>query len=190
MAQYNFSPLLRDASVIRLLRILPSQEKNANLECELLEYDLEESDAAYQPYEALSYVWGSEDKPRTVSVNERELGVTQNLLAALHRLRNRQFSRIIWVDAICINQNDIQEKEHQIGFMAVVYAKASRVLVWLGESYDDSDYALDSIRCAGETSILPPNTEALQQSIVKLLNRPWFHRIWVGSQHAVVKCDY
>jgi hypothetical protein len=189
MAQYNFSPLSREANFIRLLRILPSQDKDANLECELLEYALQESDTAYQPYEALSYVWGSEDKPQTIFVNERELGVTQNLFAALHRLRNRQFSRIIWADAICINQTDIREKEHQIGFMAVVYAKASRVLVWLGESDDDSDYALDLIRAAGEKSILPSDTEAFQQSIIPLLNRPWFHRIWVGSQHPVVKCN-
>jgi hypothetical protein len=56
MAQYNFSPLSREANFIRLLRILPSQDKDANLECELLEYALQESDTAYQPYEALSYV--------------------------------------------------------------------------------------------------------------------------------------
>jgi hypothetical protein len=91
--------------------------------------------------------------------------------------------RIIWIDAICINQEDNDEKGQQVQSMAKIYAKASRVIVWLGEAAGDSDHALEVIRKAAEeqytnSAIDKPN----QQSIFTLLERPWFQRIWVSVQ--------
>jgi hypothetical protein len=74
------------------------------------------------------------DKPRFVSIDKHDLPVTASLHAALLRLRNRSIERIIWVDAVCINQQDLKEREQQVHSMAKIYGKAKRVIVWLGEA--------------------------------------------------------
>jgi hypothetical protein len=85
----------------------------------------------------------------------------------------------MWIDAICINQDNREEKEHQIPLMAEIYSKALRVVVWLGEAEDDSDRALEEIRLAGEKSTRILKAESTQKAIRQLLRRPWFRRIWV-----------
>jgi hypothetical protein len=85
------------------------------------------------------------------------------------------------VDAVCINQENDKEKEDQISLMAEIYAKALRVVVWLGEAEVDSDRALEVIRLAGEKPVGLSNTELPQEAIRQLLKRSWFRRIWVGN---------
>jgi hypothetical protein len=116
------------------------------------------------------------------------LHVTQNLYTALLRLQDHSCSRIIWVDAICIDQANEKEKEYQIPLVAEIYAKASRVVVWLGEAEADSDRALEAIRLTGEKSVKVSNAEVFQQAILQLLQRPWFRRIWVRNYSS--KCHY
>jgi len=87
----------------------------------------------------------------------------------------------MWVDAICINQVDQKEKEDQIPLMAEIYAKARRVVVWLGEAGGDSDQALEEIRRAGEKSASLLGAESSKEAIRQLLERPWFQRIWVWN---------
>jgi len=167
-------------SSIRLLRLLPSGEDSNHLRCELFEYPLRHSEKSSHPYEALSYIWGSEKKPKSITVNDQNLQITQNLYTVLQRLQDHLCSRIIWIDAICINQANEEEKEKQIPLMAEIYAKARCVIVWLGEAEDDGDRALEEIRLTGErVAGYLPNAEPLGQAILKLLQRPWFRRIWV-----------
>lgn len=184
MDQYCYSPLLQDIGRIRLLRLLPCEDQQADLRCELFEYTLRESDVAYQPYEALSYVWGTKVKPQSIIIDQQRLPITENLCAALRRLRSGELPRLIWADAVCINQDDDKEKERQIRFLPVVYAKASCVLVWLGEAKDGSDRALEVIRMLGEKSMQPSDmSPSHDSSVQQLLNRPWFRRIWVGNYY-------
>ncbi|OCK76902.1 HET-domain-containing protein, partial [Lepidopterella palustris CBS 459.81] len=90
------------------------------------------------------------------------------------RLRDPSFERMIWVDAICIDQDNFEEKSHQIQLMAKIYSKAIRALAWLGEAAGDSNRALKGIRIAAEkesTSSLDNKT--IQQAIPALLQRQW-----------------
>jgi Heterokaryon incompatibility protein (HET) len=176
MQEYRYSKLSLPNS-IRLLRLLPSEKDGKSLQCELFEY---RSQKPSHPYEALSYVWGSEDKPRSIIIDNQNLNVTQNLYTALLHLRDHGCPRVLWVDAICIDQANENEKEKQIPLMAEIYAKAHRVVVWLGEAEDDGDRALEAIRCTGENSARLPNVELAQPAILQLLQRPWFRRIWVS----------
>jgi hypothetical protein len=175
---------------IRLLRLMPNENNTANIRCELFEYALRESDKATHPYEALSYVWGNEDKRQSLIIDNQYLGVTRNLHAALLRLRDRDITRVIWVDAVCINQADEKEKEHQIQSMAKIYGKASRVIVWLGETADDSDGALEAIRTARKKFTNSPNEEMIPKAILLLLQRPWFRRIWVRQTFNNIHKNY
>jgi hypothetical protein len=179
---YHYSPLSSKSDIIRLLRLLPGKDKQSSIRCELFEYTLRDVDALSNPYEALSYVWGGEEKPRSITIDDQELSITQNLHTALLRLRNRGIPRVVWVDAVCINQVDENEKEHQISVIPEVYAKASSVIVWLGEAYDNGDQALESIRRASKESVEPLDIRLTRRPILQLLDRPWFNRIWVGKQ--------
>jgi hypothetical protein len=98
---YCFSPL-RDG-YIRLLRLMPHQDKHAPIQCQLFDYPLLDSGKGTHLYEALSYFWGPKEKPRRVFANKGYLHVTENLHAALSRLRDYYLQRIIWVNAIYIN---------------------------------------------------------------------------------------
>jgi heterokaryon incompatibility protein (HET) len=186
MPQYRYSPLSQKPNTIRLLLLLPSKDEPEHLRCELFEYTIQEAEKTSHPYEALSYVWGSGDKPHSIIIDNQKLAVTENLYKALLHLQDRKIPRPIWVDALCINQADEKEKELQIQFMAAIYAKASRVIVWLGEAQDDSDRALDSIRTACEKSAIPSDTEPFEQAVTQLLKRPWFRRIWVRKQSSIL----
>jgi hypothetical protein len=133
-------------------------------------------------YEALSYVWGDPEDTRPIDIGEHELPVTTNLYAALSHLRNFSLERIIWIDAICIDQKNSEEKVQQIQLMAKIYSQASRVLVWLGEAADNSDQALKEISAAGRKAIHSLNNETIQLAVLTLLQRNWFQRIWVREE--------
>ncbi|TGO56819.1 hypothetical protein BOTNAR_0215g00140 [Botryotinia narcissicola] len=150
MPQYSYSIDPLDSGSIRLLGLMPAKDLSSPIYCRLHDYSLRESDRGIHLYEALSYVWGSPENPKVVYINNRSLSVTANLYTALLHLRDRAFERIIWVDSICINQEDNTEKGHQIQLMGKIYGQANRVVVYLGDEADDSNQALESIRIAAE----------------------------------------
>jgi hypothetical protein len=87
-------------------------------------------------YEALSYAWGDRHRTYLIRESNSEVHITQNLHEALLRLRLKDQPRTIWVDAICINQDDGIEKGIQVQMMQQIYANALQVIVWLGEESD------------------------------------------------------
>jgi hypothetical protein len=164
---------------IRLLRLIPNKNETAIIECELLNYSLEPGKGTH-PYEALSYVWGNPNEIVPIFIDGHVFSVTTNLYAALLCLRDRDIARTVWVDAICIDQANQEEKEHQIQSMAKIYGHANRVVVWLGVAADDSDLVLEATRLAGaKKSTNSLDSERIQQAVLALLQRPWFRRIWV-----------
>ncbi|KAI1742716.1 heterokaryon incompatibility protein-domain-containing protein [Xylaria scruposa] len=90
-------------------------------------------------YEALSYCWGDASDKRLIFCDGRPFPVGQNLEEALRHLRQSEGARILWIDAICINQNDLSERASQVKLMRHIYRTASRVLVWLGGHSAHSD---------------------------------------------------
>ncbi|KAH7633557.1 heterokaryon incompatibility protein-domain-containing protein [Sordaria sp. MPI-SDFR-AT-0083] len=196
-----YSKLPESPSHIRLLQLLPSKNEDAAIHCRLFCTALDSKGT--RPYEALSYVWGSEAKPCSISINGCDLPIRENLHAALLHLRDHSIERIIWIDAICINQDDLKERGHQVQSMAKIYAKASRVIVWLGKEAAGSDQALEEIRIAAErdqaleetriAAELPTKRLDNKAGILTLLQRPWFQRIWVlqevaAARHILIKC--
>ncbi|KAF1968540.1 HET-domain-containing protein [Bimuria novae-zelandiae CBS 107.79] len=129
MSQYRYSPLSSGHDSIRLLRLMPHDDESADIQCELFEYSLQNPSRGTHLYEALSYVWGDPEKMLPVRMHTHSFNVTVNLHAALLRLRNHYMERILWVDAICIDQDNQEEKEHQIRSMAKIYGQAKCVVV-------------------------------------------------------------
>ncbi|KAI1102379.1 heterokaryon incompatibility protein-domain-containing protein [Jackrogersella minutella] len=118
---------------IRLLELLPGKLEEP-IKCKLAETGLN----GIRSYEALSYVWGNPNETITVSVNDATFRVTRNLHSAMLRLRDSKSSRTLWIDAICINQTDLTEKQHQIEIMREIYRQATSVILWLGEPQESN----------------------------------------------------
>jgi len=113
---------------IRVAHILPGTWTDL-ISCELHVVSLDDS----PQYEALSYVWGDLAITVPITVNSCKLEVTTNLSAALRRLRKEREIRVIWIDAICINQNDIEERNEQVSLMGEIYEGTREAIIWLGD---------------------------------------------------------
>ncbi|RYO97352.1 hypothetical protein DL764_007330 [Monosporascus ibericus] len=125
-----YQSLNPDTPTIRLLTLHPG-DWDAPISCHLFTTRL--TDAC--SYKALSYCWKTDgDSPDVdISCNLRTLTISSNLNAALKRLRQDPANRRIWVDAICINQQDDAERTYQVGLMRDIYHLSAEVLIWLGE---------------------------------------------------------
>ena len=124
---------------IRVLWLLPGSDDDI-VSCQVQVVSLMDD---ISPYIALSYVWGPTDNPKTIIVNDKTVAVTRYLGIALRYLRKPTEDRVLWIDAVCINQKDVPERNSQVAFMGDIYRSANRVLVWLGEADDESDLAFD-----------------------------------------------
>ncbi|RAH51660.1 HET-domain-containing protein [Aspergillus piperis CBS 112811] len=183
MPDFEYFPLDQGPFSTRILRLLPSKDRAAPIKCQLFSYSLQNDIA--QEYDALSYVWGDQtDGQSNISINNQAFSVGKNLHSALLRLRGFEFERTLWVDAICIDQNNMKEKEKQIQNMARIYEQARQVVVWLGEEADNSTQALNSIRAAAEAEFAEerfhmPSESATIEGVKSLLLRRWFYRMWI-----------
>ncbi|KAI1447743.1 heterokaryon incompatibility protein-domain-containing protein [Annulohypoxylon stygium] len=143
------SPLDTKQNQIRFIEILPSDTDYQPVRCLLKTMELT-SDIRYA---ALSYVWGDRKVTQDIIVNEIEFPVTNNLASALWHFRKNGFPkhgradgiRLLWVDAICINQDDVSERNHQLLLMGSIYRNAASTFSWLG-AHQDIDHALGIIR--------------------------------------------
>ncbi|KAF2653319.1 HET-domain-containing protein, partial [Lophiostoma macrostomum CBS 122681] len=112
---------------IRLVKILPGVQ-NADVSCSVVHVPVERT----PKYRALSYVWGPPQPSRTISCNGALLNVRDNLYRALKYL-SKQPAQYYWIDALCINQEDTEEKGKQVQCIGKIYSGAQEVLIWLGE---------------------------------------------------------
>ncbi|KAI9641711.1 hypothetical protein NHQ30_009567 [Ciborinia camelliae] len=139
-------------------------------------------------YEALSYVWGSTNPPKTINLGGRLVSITPNLDNALRNLRHPTSPRIFWVDALCINQDDLDERAAQVALMRRVYSDATIVLIWLGPEAEGSERAMQSVERFDKEYW---KTYDFHIQFMEILFRPWFTRIWtvqefVMARHSVV----
>lgn len=189
----------RDLHTIRLMDLLPGQD-NDEIQITLREVALDDR----PKYSALSYCWGSSSSPRTVRCGSKILSIGENLFRFLWHHRNTDSPRTLWVDAISINQKDSYERELQVSIMSSIYSTSSSLLVWLGESDEDTAAVMasiktiaSSIRKDDEDGDLNPDKETtpglealysklwsedVQMSLAAFLQRPWFHRIWIVQE--------
>lgn len=144
MAQhYTYEPL-KDENSVRLLHV--DSVSGQDVHCTLVQGRIPTEQAKGHAYLALSYCWGDEPATQKIHINGQSFFVTPNLLAglkAIHRYKEGFNAAVnaawVWIDAICINQNDLPEKSSQVRRMSVIFAQAQVVVVWLGEEADNSD---------------------------------------------------
>ncbi|PVH78200.1 hypothetical protein DL98DRAFT_377834, partial [Cadophora sp. DSE1049] len=120
-------PRLSENERTRLI-ILEPGEPTDELRCHLKHIcSLQDHD-----YEALSYAWGVESLEHTIQCSGMKIQITANLDDALRQLRYPDRPRLLWVDAISINQDDLAERSRQVRIMREIYTNAAQVVIWLG----------------------------------------------------------
>ncbi|KAL3595535.1 hypothetical protein FPOAC2_09876 [Fusarium poae] len=186
--------------------------------------------AAQPAYEALSYTWGSQNSTSYVAVeaitttndgivhpHQGFLTIGENLDEALRHLRYPHKPRIMWIDALCINQSDIQERNHEVKRMGDIFRLATRVVAWIGPAYEGSTLALaimreisqhvvwkSSMGCKPRPHCSDPSwhdftiplhlNKFVEIAIANLFSRSWFRRLWVlqeihlSSPSSVIQC--
>ncbi|KAM0214759.1 hypothetical protein ACHAQD_008658 [Fusarium lateritium] len=167
-------------------------------------------------FEALSYVWGDQRYPAIASIEDTagepigSIDLRWDLATALEYLRYEQETRVLWVDVICINQNDEQERSAQVLRMSSIYRDCSRVVIWLGPKEKDTEEVFSSLARVGRTmersttgwlmsspdakgdeqewhmpEVPMPFSDDVWLGIATLVTRPWFHRVWTVQEAAV-----
>ncbi|PSN61755.1 HET-domain-containing protein [Corynespora cassiicola Philippines] len=208
MEEFQYDPLDLGRRSIRILRLFAGSR--SYIECEIFEARLFQEDCV--PFEALSYVWGSLEKSYSIQLNGKRLAVTKNLYVALQHMRFKKKDRILWIDAICIDQNNAKERGHQVQQMGDIFSQAEQVIFWLGHSTLDVGLLMAALKrlersshenfCNGwllsdkrwlqlwsETQF--PLTEVvsmrMRQGLQELFQRPWFTRVWILQEVAKAK---
>ena len=218
--RYNYKPLNQGNKSIRLLSLLPGQFDD-DLDITLWECALHVDDPP--EYEALSYAWGDATKSCTVFVESQEiadpfpgsptvsgrsrLAITYNLDETLRYLRYQDKHRVLWIDAVCINQSNGRERGQQVQKMADIFRLASCVVFWLGPEANNSGVALKTLCDIGSeiqidytthkvfTSDEPEShlfcPEAIRKSLRQssttdlleaLFDRLYFERLWIRQE--------
>jgi hypothetical protein len=169
---------------IRLLKLLPSESTSDMISCLCIHSVLDES---ISPYVTISYAWGDPTPRHFIKINGKHLGITENAHCLLRSRRILLDSQPLWIDAICIDQGNQEERNEQVKLMGEIYSKATIVKIWLGEASDDSKLAFDFAR---EFEVIAPNlrlgSDVLDsvpkehfKDLINLVCRPWFERVWV-----------
>ena len=200
--KYKYQPLLEPDS-IRVLQLHPSSDLTASPQCDLIGMRLCDSDNADHSYTAISYVWGDERDSHTISIGSSELTVGKNIHSALRHIRRRDRWIRLWVDAICINQFDLTERNHQVQQMCAIYSAAKETVIYLGDQDGGntglsawnflerkSEWAMDE---NGDVDYsIPAKMEQkvefrgdLDDVEIDVLERPWFRRVWVFQEVVV-----
>ena len=176
------------------LLILRSGKRKDLVVCDL-EVSYIDASQCHQ-YEALSYVWGGTPGPDTILLRGQHFPVTSNLKTALRSLRFEGRQRKLWVDALCINQEDLQERNHQVRMMRSIYQSASQVIVWLGHLEKTKSLIDAVLRFADDEKLhwALPDPKGLEDeneptnecvSVFWFFNLPWWRRIWTIQEAAV-----
>lgn len=197
--------LVQCTDAFRLLKVYPGP-REAPLECNLLVRSLKPNTPVSstspkrfedpEPYDALSYHWGDQSGEYVVKIlvqhESTEVKIGRNLDLALRQLRSETVPIFLWVDALCIDQQNNDEKSAQIPLMRLIYNHATVVRVWLGEEAEDSDRAMDFVeRCLEMKTLdrLVEDNEAAPEwaALFKLMRRTWFSRRWIIQEIALAR---
>jgi hypothetical protein len=192
---YAYTPLNYKLGLeIRLLVVLPG-EPSDQLRCDIIHVNLEDR----PDYEAVSYTWASDDGDATLSQTiycdvDKYISVTINCDKALRQLRRCGLKRRLWIDAVCIDQTNINERNHQVGLMDRVYSQAQNVRICTWEqcfSPEYSDYAkFFRYLQNGFTESMVDAETWLYPMMRRLFSFRYFTRAWVIQEVALARAVY
>jgi hypothetical protein len=175
--KYRYEPLSKEKDEIRLVTVLPSSYGSSPIQCTLSTASINDR----PEYIALSYTWGASSRKEEILCGNAVISVTDNLSDALLEIRNRCSSSgpvTMWIDAICIDQETVDERNHQVRLMRRVYAQAMKVYVWLGRGGRSVYYAMDLAHILGSVGQFAvegqeTDIEAITKLVSSIPGRYW-----------------
>lgn len=184
-------PTVADGNTFRLAIIQPGTGTSP-VKCDLV---LEEIREPRRAYKCLSYAWESINREAAILLNGCRFSVTKNLLKALQSMRKPRTAVLIWIDQICINQEDLQERARQVSIMKHIFNQAHKIYVWLGEGDSQTEKLCAYAKRLRRGSENSPKTalekilkrRELEKAIKDILQRPWFSRVWVVPEVALAR---
>lgn len=162
---FSYQPLSQNIDCTRLIQIKDSVKNGDPIVCEMTEALFQDK----PKYEALSYMWGDSPTRNSIIINGNEFKVKQNLYDALQYLRKRKAGTLYWIDALCINQDDAEERNRQVRIMHHIYTRATTVVVWLGKAYEKYEESLPDLEKLGHVNS-PTKRNKLEASTGGYLN--------------------
>src|ERR1700722_707916 len=210
MTKYVYSSLDPATDIIRLLQIEKGYRSDLII-CRL--FDSYPDQDRGPVYKALSYTWGGPGPMLSIDIDGYQFEVTENLYSALKEIRRPNLDVTLWIDAICINQENDEEKGHQVNQMGNIYKGAEEVLIWLGPSDETIVALMESITWVNDRAIGAKTTGSKEdwtslcrrlmkerfwsptldahssqsQALQQILRRPWFKRVWILQEVANAK---
>lgn len=171
---------------VRLVELQPASESDSStIKCNFECFPL----STCPPYVALSYTWGLANRLKEIQINNCRFMIRENLWWFLHHMRLRNQRKLFWIDALCIDQSNILERNHQVNLMRQIYSNAALVAVWLGQAADNSDIAMDYIREKGPRPIKWMGSGLRNiwnfnegKAVLALCERRYWRRIWVVQE--------
>ncbi|KAJ4344205.1 hypothetical protein N0V95_006245 [Ascochyta clinopodiicola] len=200
---YEYTALDDTKRQIRLLHLHPSVNSEPghlphDIQCTFSLASLDDNPS----FEALSYVWGDASSTGLITLHGHPFSVTSNLHIALTHLRHQDKERVLWVDALCINQDDLRERSSQVSHMRHIYSQATTVLIFLGEAWEGSDVVIDLIKTLAmhpylhlDPSMQPSvlshgfnlNDFDLLRWIFEFFHLPWWGRLWTVQEYILAQ---
>ncbi|KAH5332295.1 hypothetical protein HBI23_071800 [Parastagonospora nodorum] len=189
-AMFRYEPLDFHNKTLRLLEV-SSDAPGTIIRCNVRAVHLSDKPV----YAALSYTWDTSVDCDIVMCNDKPLQVRRNLSNFLHEFRTKLGNSNIslWVDAICINQADILERNHQVAQMRDIYSNAVAVISWLGQTFHDVSTAFGMVAGAQKLTFTDGQDNRGTRSgrqwkaLARLLNRPYWTRVWIIQEFLVAK---
>ncbi|EEU35646.1 uncharacterized protein NECHADRAFT_86864 [Fusarium vanettenii 77-13-4] len=180
---FIYDQLSRDESEIRLVRFHENSSSKPELSLELRHASMSETS-----YAALSYVWGDVSDTIKISANGSSLNIGRNLHAGLEQLRENGVYDWLWIDSICIQQSDLDEKSYQVGLMREIFSNADRVYSWLGPGSIGSGAAMDFISRIGPIAMRFEGLDLLptDERVIAYLNNPTSYKGSTGNDGNVL----
>ncbi|KAK3207209.1 hypothetical protein GRF29_103g218942 [Pseudopithomyces chartarum] len=188
---YQYLRLPKANLFYRILTLYPALDFSATIRVSLRNISVAYatvSSSSYGEFEALSYAWGDKNPTATIEFPDgSHLPIRENLESFLRYRRQHDHPLDLWIDAICINQDDAQEKSSQVQVMGRIYAIANRLSIWLGPPEDDSPFAIRSLLdFSGESAFVKLGSSVEENlAIEHLLSRAWWIRIWIVQEVAL-----
>ncbi|GJC81529.1 heterokaryon incompatibility protein 6, OR allele [Colletotrichum liriopes] len=189
-SQHGYEPL-SSPDAFRLLLLEPSASRNAELRGSLLNTTLAACDYdLIDPYTALSYVWGSPEKPCRICLDGLDgnlFAITKSLDDALRDLRDATRVRRVWADALCIDQLNVAERNAQVSLMGRIYSTAHSTVIHLGDLTPDMFGVFAPPRESTSDVSEGRSGRIVAEARRDLLAKPWFKRVWVLQELVLSK---
>jgi hypothetical protein len=192
---YSSVPLNHDRSCtnIRVIEILGRDKNDPDglISCKFRRISLENA----PPYTALSYTWGPPDEKKRILLNDEPFEVRINLWDFLNEACNRGKERPsrIWIDAMCIDQLQLKERNHQVAIMGKIYSRATNVLVWLGSATKAISFFLSKL-CDTATDPIDAwvlyndgEKSLMNKGIIDFLEKNYWRRLWIVQEFVLAE---